>query len=389
MTRLACTGRPSHVPAVAPWALGVLRFAAVVLLSLGASVVRAEDELATVLQSAMAGTDTPALAVLTLRDGAVDQQAVRGVRRNDRPDAATLDDAWLIGSTGKVMTVAAIARLVERGALAWDTPLSQLLPELAESMHSDYRDATLVHLLSHRAGLPENLQDGALLDRFYVDQRPLPEQRRAYVAAALAEAPVQPPGSGFAYSNSGFLIAAVIAERATGENFETLLQRGVFDPLGMASAGFGAAGDSAPQGHRDGHPVGAPTRSADGVPAMFTPAGNLHMTLGDWAKFALDQLAGSRGQGRLLTTASYRLMQTAQPGSPAGLDWGVQASIAGRRGPVLAHGGSDGNSLAWIALFPESNTGVLVVANAAPEMGAEQATHALLGAVFARLSPPK
>jgi hypothetical protein len=82
-------------------------------------------------------------------------------------------------------------------------------------------------------------------------------------------------------------------------------------------------------------------------------------------------------------------MQTAQPDSAAGLDWGVQDSIAGRRGPVLAHGGSDGNSLAWVVLFPETGNGVLVAANAAEDMGGDQATKAVLGALFPSLSPKK
>ncbi|WP_146204381.1 hypothetical protein [Massilia glaciei] len=74
--------------------------------------------------------------------------------------------------------------------------------------------------------------------------------------------------------------------------------------------------------------------------------------MGDWARFSLDQLAGAKGRGKLLTPASYRLTQTARPGGPAGLDWGVQASVAGRRGPALVHQGSDGDWLAIVALFP-------------------------------------
>ena len=82
-------------------------------------------------------------------------------------------------------------------------------------------------------------------------------------------------------------------------------------------------------------------------------------------------------------------MQTAQPGSPSGMDWGVQDSIAGRAGPVLVHGGSDGNWLAWAVLFPESGTGVLVVANATDDMGGDKATRAAMGSLFAELSPAK
>lgn len=135
----------------------------------------------------------------------------------------------------------------------------------------------------------------------------------------------------------GFLIAAVIAERATGKSFEELMQH---VPLAMNSAGFWPTREGRLRGHRAGKQVTFLGKSDDGVPMMFTPAGNLHMSLHAWAQFYLDQLAGSKGAGKLLKPESYRLMQTVQPQSPAGLDWGVQKSIAGRRGPVLTHRGS-------------------------------------------------
>jgi len=162
----------------------------------------------------------------------------------------------------------------------------------------------------------------------------------------------------------------------------------VFSPLNMASAGFGPVPAGQPLGHRGGKPVtSAPRHYDDGVPAMYSPAGYMHMSLHDWSLFCLDQLAGARGEGKLLTPASYRLMQTAQPDSPSGLDWSVQGSIAGRQGPVLAQCGSDGNTLAWVALFPQTGNGVLVVANAAGDMGGDQSTLALLGGLLASLSP--
>lgn len=347
----------------------------------------AQSRLDPILAAAMEGTQTPAMAMLVIRDGKIEQQSARGVRRNDGTAAVQAEDVWLMGSTGKPMTSALIARLVEQGVLDWDAPLSRMLPDL-DRINPAYRNVTLVQLLSHRAGLPENLGDVAALDAYFTDSRTLPVQREAYIRAALQEAPVNVPGNEFAYSNSGFLIAAVIAERATGVPFEDLMQREVFKPLGMDGAGFGPTPPGQPQGHRAGKPVTtAPSKSDDGVPPMYTPAGNMHMRLQDMAKFAIDQMEGSRGKGKLLSAASYRLMQTAQSGSPSAMDWGVQPSIAGRKGPVLTHGGSDGNWLAWVALFPESGNGVIAIANAAEDMGADKATMGAMGAVFPDLAP--
>lgn len=367
-----------------------IRLCVAVASFLLASMAVAADDIDAVLKAAMQDTKTPAMAALVMRDGKIAQQAVRGVRRSDGKDPAQMKDVWLIGSTSKPMTIAMIARLVERGVLSWETPLAKMLPDLADTMRAEYRSVTLVQLLSHQSGMPENIVDLKFLDKFFADTRPLPAQRLAFITEALKDAPVGAPGAKFSYCNTGYLIAAVIAERATKASFEDLMRREVFAPLKMTSADFGPTRNGQIRGHRDGKPVtAAMTNSDDGVPMVYTAAGNMHMSLGDWALFCLDQLAGSRGAGKLLTPAGYRLMQTAQPGSPVGVDWGVQDGIAGRRGPVLVHGGSDGNWLAWAVLFPATDTGVLVVANAAADMGADKALQSALGALFPGLSPAK
>src|SRR5581483_3987898 len=230
---------------------------------------RAADLHAT-LAAAMAGTKVPGMSVLVIRGGNVAQTAVRGVRRNDLAEPATLNDVWHIGSDAKPMTATLLARLVERHLLSWDTPLARMLPELAESMRPEYRSVTLIELLTHRAGFAHDVTNVSYFNAFFNDTRPLSEQRLDYIERALREAPIAPPGTKFSYSNTGFLIAAVIAERATGISYETLMQRELFDPLGMAHVGFGLPPQGQPMGHHDGRPQ----RPRDGNPPMFAPAGN-------------------------------------------------------------------------------------------------------------------
>ena len=362
---------------------------AVLTLASAACAAAAPEKLDTIVKAAMAGSQVPAVGVVVMRDGAIAAQTVQGRRRNDQPGRAGAADVWLIGSTGKVMTVAMIARLAERGVLDWNAPLDKMLPALAAGMLPAYRQVTLLQLLSHRAGLPRDLLDLKGAEHFFGDTRPTGQQRLAYIAQALKDQPEVAPGTAFAYSNTGFLIAAAIAEQVTGESYEALMGKEVFGPLAMRDVGFGNTGDGQNRGHQKGKPMLRMANFDDGAPAMFAPAGFLHMSLADWARFNLDQLAGAQGKGKLLAPASYRLMQTAQPGSPAGLDWGVQASVAGRAGPALVHQGSDGNWLAIAVLFPEQGTGALVVANAAEDMGADKVLNGVFGKLFPTLSPAK
>jgi CubicO group peptidase (beta-lactamase class C family) len=348
------------------------------------------ENLASLLEHAMQGNKTPALGALVMQEGKITQQIVRGVRRNDQPLSALDTDVWMIGSTAKPMTVTLIAKLVDRGVLAWDKTLSQMLPKLATGMRPEYRDVTLLQLVSHQSGLPRDISNGKTLTAFFADKRPLAQQRLAYIKAALKEKPVASRGTPSNYCNTGFVIAAVIAEQAMASNFEQLMQSEVFLPLEMKSANFGPTQEGQIRGHRAGKPVlHAPMEDADGVPLVYTATGYVTINLHDWALFCLDQMAGVHGGGKILKPESYRLMQSAQAGGQSGLDWGIQDSIAGRKGPVLLHGGSDGNWLAWVALFPESKSGVLVVANAAEDMDGDQTSKAVLGGLFPQLSTAK
>lgn len=356
-----------------------------VSISMAAQVTDAppqSPDLHAVLLKAIEGTRTPAIAGMVLSDGMVTQEAVQGVRRNDGTAPALVGDVWLIGSDAKPMTATLLMKLVDRGLLSLDAPLADLLPELVAGMHPQYRRVTLRELLSHRSGLPEDTSDTEFISGFHTDARPMPAQRLAYLAHALAEEPVAAPDAKFSYSNTGFLVAAAIAERATGTPYEALMRSEVFEPLGMRSVGYGTTHEGQPMGHVGGNPV---SKSEDSIPLMFAPAGNMHMSMRDWGRFCLDQLAGARGAGRLLRAQSYGQMQAAISGGASSLGWGVQGTIAGRKGPVLVHSGSDGNWYAAVVLFPETGQGVLVAANAGPDMGGDKAVMAALLALL----PPR
>ncbi|MGZ8370376.1 MAG: serine hydrolase domain-containing protein [Caulobacteraceae bacterium] len=339
-----------------------------------------------VLAKAMEGKAVPGMAALVIRDSKVAEQLQAGKRRVDRPDPVKAGDRWNLGSDGKAMTATMVARLVEKGKLRWDTPLAQLLPELAADMQPQYRDVTLLELMSHRAGLPENHDDLPYFYTFLNDKRPLPVQRLDYLRKAVADAPVGPARGDKSYSNTGLILAAAVAERATGKPFEQLMREEVFGPLGMKSPTFAqAAGTSEPIGHVDGRVADQPR---DSNPAMFMPAGGVRMSLSDWAMFCIDQMNGDRGQGRLLKPATYKMLHTGQGATNSGLGWGVATAPMGLKGPALTHAGSDGNWYALVVLFLDSRNGVLVVANAAESMGGDKASGAAIKTLASTIAPP-
>ncbi|MEQ1819466.1 MAG: serine hydrolase domain-containing protein [Terricaulis sp.] len=349
-----------------------------------------EAEAGSVLQDAMAGKAVPGMAAVVIRDFRLETEYFAGVRALGSPTMIAPNDRWHIGSDGKAMTATLIAKLVEAGALSWERPLSEMLPDLSTNMQPAYRDVTLPDLLSHHGGLPENTSDMDFFATFYEDQSSPTEQRLRYITRCLSEAPIGPARAAPSYSNTGLLVAAACAERAMNRSFESLIVSEVFTPLDMASASFDQfGGPGEPMGHVDGRIADRPQ---DANPRMFAPAGAMRFSMRDWAKFCIDQMKGEHGQGRVLTANSYRFLHTAQGASVDGagwaLGWGAAPHPMHLRGPALTHSGSDGNWYALVCLFPETGNGVLVAANAAESMQGDAATLVALRALAATVAEP-
>src|SRR5262245_48548411 len=95
----------------------------------------------------------PALGAALVTVDGLEGVWVTGTRRAGGAEKVEPGDIWHLGSCTKSMTATLVALLVARGDLAWDTPLPELLPDVAEDMDDGFRDLTLVELLCHRAGL--------------------------------------------------------------------------------------------------------------------------------------------------------------------------------------------------------------------------------------------
>jgi hypothetical protein len=97
----------------------------------------------------------------------------------------------------------------------------------------------------------------------------------------------------------------------------------------------------------------------------------------------------SDGHGKLLSRASYRLMQNpVVPGEQQVFGWGVADSVENRKGPVLMHAGSDGTWYASATLFPETQNGILLATNSADDMGGDRAVKAARLRILPGLAPP-
>jgi CubicO group peptidase (beta-lactamase class C family) len=336
----------------------------------GAPPEKPDQALRDILEPIRKKHDLPALAAAFVRSKGLVAAAAVGVRRRGTDIAVTADDQFHLGSDTKPMTAFLIAWLIEQGMLDWDTPLARIFPELAKEMTEELKKVTPVHLLTHHAGLPENYPGGWENVPFAATTRGLRLEVLKTVAGLKLE---HKPGEKYQYSNLGYTLAGAVAEKVAGVSWEDLIRKRLFDPLKMASAGFGPMGelgktDQPYQHGPKGRPI-APGPLADNPPVMG-PAGRVHCSLPDWARFVADHLRGSRGGKALLKPATYRKMDTTpfQDEFYTVGGWTGQPKSA-KQNLVLGHDGSNTMNYCTALLVPAEDFAILVAANQGGEAG--------------------
>lgn len=317
----------------------------------------------------------PALAAAVVTGKGLVVQAAVGVRKAGTDVKVTTDDLWHIGSETKAMTATLLGALEEQGRLKWETTITDAFPELAATFAPVMRKATLAHLLSHRAGLIENLA----WDR--IAQTGTPREQRGAALKMAARAPLRfNPGTGFLYSNLGYVVAGAMAERAANAAWEDLMTRMLFGPLNMGSAGFGGTGTPGkidqPWPHlENGRPASMNGPKADNPPVMG-PAGTVHCTMADWGKFIADQLKGARGERALLKPYTYKVLHTPPDGGDYAMGW-IVTQRDWADGTVLTHAGSNNLNYCVVWMAPRIDLAFLVCTNQGGPLAAKAADDAV------------
>ena len=309
----------------------------------------------------------PALAAAVIHKGMIREQAAVGYRKQGSPVKVTENDAFHLASCTKAMTATLIGQSIEQRKLSYGSTAASVFPEFEKSIDKTLRAATVEMLLSHRAGLSTDAE--ALIHSEKILSLSSPgKQRYEFARLVLSTEPSSTPSKKYAYSNSGYILLGAILEKVTGEQWEDLIRNNLFRPLGMSSAGFGAMGNglkylSEPFQHNliAGHlePV-APGKNSDN-PVFFAPAGGVHCSIGDWAKFVLLHL-GHPSKAEIISPETIARLHKA----PFGGDYQAGWSIHRRdwaKGLVLSHTGSNNLSYAEVWMVPSRDFAVLAATN--------------------------
>lgn len=285
--------------------------------------------------------------------------ASAGIRKVGDPTPMTTDDKCHLGSCTKAMTATMIACVIRETNLEWSSTIGDILPEIAKKAHEDYRSVTLRQLVNHTSGLPENSRH-----MFGMSDKVSPTRnRRILFTKILAETPKSRPGEKYAYSNLGFMLAGLMAETAADSTWRELMQKYLFRPLNMKSAGFGWPGEKGkvdqPWGHTTVFGLAKPVQHDN--PEVLGPAGRVHCTVADWARFASLHL-GHFPKDMPLQRDDLKTMITEPESGNYSAGW-LLFDRPWAKGRALMHNGSNTMwySVVWVA--PKLDQAFLVATN--------------------------
>ena len=300
----------------------------------------------------LASTGAPSASIAVVRNGHLAYTQAYGSARLDPNTPARPDMRYSVGSISKQFTATAILLLAEQGKLTLDDKVSRWIPGLTRGNEVSIRE-----LLSMTSGY----QDYWPQD--YVMPDMLQPTTAHHIIDLWAKKPLDfEPGSKWQYSNTNYVIAGQIVEKASGQPLLTFLQQHIFGPLGMKTI---TNVDSTPLGPQD--PRGylryalGPLRAAPKEgPGWLFAAGELAMTGSDLARWDISVI-----DQKVLKPASYKAQQTEMVltnGVGTGYGFGVNVGMVGAHRRV-SHNGEVSGFTAQNEIYPEDRTAIVVLTN--------------------------
>ena len=342
----------------------------------------------------------PALAAAVFKKGVIIAAGAVGTRRAGQDIPVKIGDPFHLGSDSKAFTSLLAAMFVQQGKLRWNSTLGDIFPELKDTMDPEFAKITVEELLSHSSGLADGQGLIDLITRSYQQDGNMDEVRYWMVKDTAPKPLDHARGSKFSYSNLGYIIAGAILERLSGKTWEELVEERIVEPMGLKSAGFGPQASlgkvDAPLGHLivDGKPKGMLAGPNGDNPLILGPAGTMHMSVLDFAKWVAWQAGEGKRPPALVSPDILKKLHTpvietgelenARPGTPKtgkyALGWG-QVVQTWAPEPMLTHSGSNGMNLAIATLWPQMDFGFVMMTNIAGT-GADDALNKLAANLY-------
>ncbi len=330
----------------------------------------------TAAQKVLADTGVPSATVGVVMGGKIVLTAAYGdARLSPRlPAAATM--AYPVGSISKQFTATAVLLLAEDGKLSLDDTVGKFFPELTRA-----NEVTIRELLSHTSGYEDYAPQDYTIPLWTRPGKPLD------LVHVWAEKPLDfDPGTEWQYSNTNFVLAALIVEKASGMPFAEFLATRVLGPVGIQDTTLNLNTDQArlqPTGYMRN--ALAPLRPAQlEAPGWYFGDGDLAMPVGSLLTWDLSIMNRT-----LLKPSSYEAFATdvkLKNGKATG--YGLGVSVFMRNGHrFVEHSGEVGGFVAENMVLPDDKIAIAVLTNQEASSAAEGIAKAIVPLVLTAAAP--
>lgn len=322
----------------------------VCLLFLCAAVLGAQSPLADKISDELRKSGAPSVSVAVVTDGKLSFAQAFGKADIANGRAADTSTRYAVGSISKQFTAAILLLLQEQGKLSLDDRVAKYFPDLTRANEISIRE-----LLSHTAGYEDFAPQDYTIPEWLKPTTPQATMDR------WAKKPLNfDPGTRWQYSNTNYVIAGAIAEKAAGEPLMTMLREHIFDPLQMKSAG-----DCLPIQPGDAiaytrFALGPPRPSQREASGWYFAAGELCMTPSDLARWDIAFL-----EKKILSASSYQEFTrevVLRNGDRTHYALGLMLRELNDI-PEITHGGEVSGFISSNAIFPTRDGAVVVLSN--------------------------
>lgn len=228
--------------------------------------------------------------VAIARNGKLTYASAHGFLNREKNIPNAVNTRFALASTSKLLTAIAMMQLAEDGIVALDAPVGRFLPDYPNK--TVRMEVTIRHLIKMRSGL------GDIFDKDIAPDTNRFETHADYIRLFVNEPLAFEPGTGFAYSNAGYILLGRVIEGASGQDFYSYIAEHILEPVGMRATGYDHHGAPAPD-----TAIGYRAEGFDGIPETAkeiegrslvpntgdlsgrgTAAGGGYSTVGDFAK---------------------------------------------------------------------------------------------------------
>ncbi|MFF8682344.1 serine hydrolase domain-containing protein [Streptomyces sp. NPDC015237] len=192
-------------------------------------------------------------ALAAVREGRHRWSGDAGVADLDTGEQRRPTDHFRVGSLTKTFTATVLLQLDAEGVLSLDDTVEDWLPGLVRGQGNDGRKVTLRHLLNHTSGIFNYNRDAGFLAKFtgesFLVHRYDGSTPEELVGIGLSHPPLFAPGTGWAYSDTNYILAGLVIEKATDDDYAEQVERRIVEPLRLRSTLVPGSSPALPRRH--------------------------------------------------------------------------------------------------------------------------------------------